>query len=185
MRCDEIRERFVDLLYDELGTPAASPELRAHIDSCPECRKELEGLRVLQDTLRTWKDEASPAPVRIPEFKRRRPAFRFPIFKMLRYAGVAALVTLAFLALSNAELTWNKEGFSFRTHAFSRQTAQNDFYTKSETRRVMKEALRDSESFLIDYNSQQLNAALDLVDKQMGQEMRYVRGLYSQTRAKN
>ena len=39
MRCDEIKERFVDLLYHEQGTPSASPELQAHFRSCPNCQK--------------------------------------------------------------------------------------------------------------------------------------------------
>ncbi len=185
MRCDEIRERFVELLYDERGTPPASPELRAHIDSCPDCRKELEELKGLQGTLRAWKDEPPLRPAWIPETRTSLAARRFSPWKVLRYAGIAALVTLACLALSNAEMTWNREGFSFKTHAFSRELPPPDYYTKSEVRKVMKEALRDSESFMMDYNSQQINAALDYIDKQMGQELQYVRSRYSQTKAKN
>ena len=185
MRCDEIRERFVDLLYSERGTPAASPELKAHIESCPGCRKELEELKALQGTLRVWKDEPPLRPVMLPESVKSPVIRRFSLFNVVRYAGIAALVTLAFLALSNAEFTWNRDGFSFKTHVFSRQIPQNDYYTKAELRRVLKEALRDSESYMMEYNSQQLNSALDLVDRQMGQEIRFVRSHYNQAKVKN
>jgi hypothetical protein len=185
MRCDEIRERFVELLYKERGTPAASPELKAHIESCPGCRKELEDLKSLQGTLRVWKDETPLRPVRIPEAVKSPAIRRFSFFNVVRYAGIAALVTLAFLALSNAEFTWNHDGFSFKTHAFSRQSPQSGYPTNAEVRRVLKDALRESESYMMEYNSQQLNAALDLIERQMGQEMQFVRSHYSQAKGKN
>ncbi len=185
MHCDEIRERFVELLYNERGTPPASPELKGHIDSCPACRKELEDLKILQGTLHSWKDEPPLRPVQIPEISKpsRAPWF-FPL-RVVRYAGVAALVTLAFLALSNAEFTWNREGFSFKTRLFTREASQGEYPTNAEVRKVLKEALRESESYMMDYNAQQLNATLDMVDKQLGQELRYVRSRYIQEHAKN
>ncbi len=185
MRCDEIRERFVDLLYDERGTPAASPELKAHIDSCPSCRKELDDLKALRGVLRTWEDELPIRPVRLPELRSAPTVHRFSIFKVVRYAGIAALVVLAFLALSNAEFTRTADGFSFKTHAFSREIPQGEYITKAEMLRVVKEAIRDSEAYMTESTAQQINAALDLVDKQMGQELQYVRSRYSQSRTKN
>ncbi len=189
MRCDEIKERFVELLYDERGTVPASPELRAHIDSCPSCRKELEDLKALQGVLRNWKDEQPLRPVWIPQAQPLLPLSKrgFPIFKVLRYAGVAALVTLAFLAVSNAEFTRTRDGFAFRTHAFSwaQSQTQEEYITKPEMLKIVKEAVSDSESYMSSYMDQQVNAALDLVDKQMGQEMMYVRGRYSQSKSKN
>ncbi len=185
MRCDEIRERFVELLYNERGTPSASPELKAHIDSCPNCRKELEDLRGLQGILKGWQDEQPLGRVWIPERKPVLMSTRFPIFKVARYAGIAALVVLAFLAVSNAEFTRTSDGFTFKTHAFSRGTPSSEYYTKAEMQRFVKEAIRDSEAYMTDTTNQQLNAALDLVDKQMGQELQYVRSRYSQSKSKN
>ena len=185
MRCDEIRERLIDLLYDERGTPAASPELRAHVDSCPDCRKELDELRSVRGALRTWEDETPLRPVRVPAAEEPRPVPWFSPFRVMGFALKAAVVVLAFLALANSELSWTREGFSFKTHAFSRDLPRNDYATRAETLKVLKLALRDSEAYMREENAQQLNAALDLVDKQMGQQMRYVQTHYTLDRTKN
>jgi hypothetical protein len=185
MRCDEIRERLVDLLYDERGTPPASPELKAHVDSCPSCRKELEELRGLQGALRTWEDEPPLRPVRIPVTGKKLALPWFSPFRMLGFAVKAAVVIVAFLALANAEFTWNREGFSFKTHAFSRELPRSEYPTWAETLKIVKQGLHDSEAYMRDENAQQLNAALDLVDKQMGMEMRYLQSHYTLDRAKN
>jgi hypothetical protein len=185
MRCNEIHERLIELLYDERGTPAASPELRAHIDSCPECRKELEELRSVQGALRAWEDEPQLRPIRIPAAEQSRRASRFSPIPMLGFALKAAVVVLAFLALANAEFTRNREGFSFRTHAFSRELPRSDYSTKAEMLSMLKQYFRDSEAYMREENAQQLNSALDLVDKQMGQQMRYVQSHYALDRAKN
>ncbi len=185
MRCDEIKERFVDLLYDERGTPPASPELKAHIDSCPNCRRELDELRELRGVLRGWEDEKPLRPVWIPEAQRAPARPRFSFLRVVRYAGIAALVVLALLAVSNAEFTRTRDGFSFKTHAFSRDFHSSDYYTKAEVKKIVKEAIRDSEAYQMESNNQQLNAALDLIDKQMGQELRYVRSRYTQSKSKN
>src|SRR5216117_3392091 len=57
MRCDEIREQLVELLYNERGTSPASAELQAHVDSCPSCRLELAELQAARNWLQVWKDE--------------------------------------------------------------------------------------------------------------------------------
>ncbi len=185
MRCDEIKERFVDLLYQERGTPPASPELKAHIDSCPSCRKELDELTRLRGVLRGWEDEQPLRPVWIPQVQPSVAAPRFSFFKVVRYAGLAALVMLAFLALSNAEFTRTSDGFTFKTHAFSREQPQKDYITKPEMMRIVKEAVRDSEAYMNEDTRQRLNAALDLVDRQMGQELQYIRSRYSQSKTRN
>jgi len=185
MRCDEIRERLVDLLYDERGTPAASPELRAHVDSCPDCRKELEELRSVQGALRTWEEEPPLRPICIPAAEHSARVPWFSPLRVLGFAAKAAVVVLAFLALSNAEFTRNRDGFTFKTHAFSRNLPGSEYATRAETLKVVKQALRESEAYMREENAQQLNAALDLVDRQMGQEMSYLRSHYNLDRAKN
>jgi predicted anti-sigma-YlaC factor YlaD len=57
MRCQEIQERFVDLLYQEPGTPSAGKELQEHLKNCPACQKELDGLQSVQTALKAWQDE--------------------------------------------------------------------------------------------------------------------------------
>jgi len=185
MRCDEIRERFVDLLYEERGTPPASPELKAHIDSCPRCRKELDELKGLRGVLRGWEDEQPLRPVWIPEAAQEFVRRRFPFLRVVRYAGIAALVFLAFLAVSNAEFTRTSDGFTFKTHAFAREEPSGEYCTKAEMLKIVKEAIRDSEAYMTESTYRQVNAALDLIDKQMGRELQYVRSRYSQSKTKN
>ncbi len=185
MRCDEIQERFVDLLYDERGTPPASPELRAHIASCPACRAQLEELLEVRQQLKTWEDEAPASPVAIPTVARQRRTSGFALWPVLRYAGIAALVVFAFLSLSNAEITWNKEGFSFRTHLFSSRTGRDDYYTKAENRDVIKKALDDSEARMTELNYRMIQRMLDTVDQERMQELRYVRNSQDRIRGKN
>src|SRR5262245_12998935 len=123
MRCDEVREKLVDLLYEEIGAASGSSELRAHVDSCPKCRTELDELRAVRGLLGAWSDEAPLRPTAVPV----RSAARAPVvpfgsgravrpFALLRWGAIAAAAAVAFLVLANAEITWNREGFSFRTH---------------------------------------------------------------------
>jgi hypothetical protein len=44
MNCHETRERLSDLLDEALPAPELA-EVRAHLDGCPECRRELDQLR--------------------------------------------------------------------------------------------------------------------------------------------
>jgi hypothetical protein len=44
MNCHETRERLSDLLDEALPAPGLA-EVRAHLDGCPECRRELDQLR--------------------------------------------------------------------------------------------------------------------------------------------
>jgi len=182
MRCDEIQERFVDLLYNERGTPPASPELTAHIDSCPVCRRELEGLRKVRLELKTWKDEPLPAPVVIPAAVTRRRASGFVLWPVLRYAGVASLLAIAFLALSNAEITWNKQGFSFRAHGFTAKPVDDDYYTKAEVRNILKKVLDDSESRMTELNYQMIQQMRDTMEQE---QVLYVRDRINRERSKN
>ena len=185
MRCDEIQERFVDLLYDERGTPPPSAELRAHIDSCPVCRNELEGLRKIRVDLKTWRDERIPTPVVIPAAARNHPRRGVVLWPVLKYAGIAALLTLAILTLSNAEITWNKQGFSFRTYGFAGRTASPDYYTKAEVRNILKRVLDDSESRMTELNYQMIQQYRDTVEQERLQDLRYVKESANRERGKN
>src|SRR5512134_3185564 len=101
MRCDEIQERFVDLLYQEQGTPSASPELRAHLASCPACRRELDQLNATRAALAAWQDEPPLRPVVPPQPAAPRSISWAPAFRFLRAGAVAALAVLALLAVAN------------------------------------------------------------------------------------
>jgi predicted anti-sigma-YlaC factor YlaD len=184
MRCDEIQERFVDLLYDERGTPSASPELRAHIESCPACREEFEGLKNLQKTLRSWEDEPALRPVYLPrpDYSLSRPKSYF--WGAVRYAAVAAMLVVAFLILASPEVTWSKQGFSFKTNT-PWSAAKADSYTKAETRNILKQVIDDSEARLTETNYLMMQRLLDTIEQDRMTDLRLVRQRAEQNRNKN
>jgi len=167
MRCDEIQERFVELLYDEAGTPPASAELRAHVDSCPACRAELEELLSVRRALATWKDEPPLRSVaRARPRERSAPASGPWLLRAARYGALAAMALLTFLALANAEITWNRDGFSFRTHLFAARPDTREFYTRTETRDLVRRALDDTERRLSEEAWEVGQRVLDTVDNE-------------------
>lgn len=173
MRCEEIQERFIDLLYHKRGAETANPELQAHLSSCPRCRKELDGLEQVRETLKQWQDEAPLRPVLVPRADRARR--RLMPWNILQYAATAALVVLAFLALANAEISWNNQGFTFKTHLTSGRSSNSDYYTKAELRDILKQVLDDSESRSIQTNYEMIQRMMDTVEQERWQDLRLVR----------
>jgi len=164
MRCDEIQEHLIELLYDEPDTSSVKPEVEAHISSCPECRRELAELRNARELLQVWKDEPPVRPVRVGAAVTPFPARKFGAARLVRYAAVAAMVLLAFLALANAELTWNSEEFSFKTHWAARGSAGSEYYTKEEMLSILKSVLDDYEGRMMEGNLLMLKKMLDTVE---------------------
>ncbi len=150
MRCDEIRDRFVELLYGEPGTPGPSPELQAHVESCSACRKELEELKKVRLALRSWKDEAPIRPVLLPAPALKARVSRIPTWA--KYAAVAAALVLAFLA-----------GFQSRT-----LFPGSDHYTRAETRELIKQVSYDLEARMNENMNVQLQKALDTIENEQG-----------------
>jgi hypothetical protein len=185
MKCQEIQERFVELLYNESGTPAAGPELAAHVESCAACRKELEELRGLQSMLKTWPDEPPLRPVAVPRRASARPLVRWPLWRFARYAAVAALFVMAVLGLANADIRWDKSGFSFRTGLLSRPEPRpsfaSDYYTKEEVSEIMQHFLKDSR----DLNYQMIQRALEYVDEARSVDISYFKNKLKENRPKN
>jgi hypothetical protein len=169
MQCNEIKERFIELLYQEPGTPSASPELQAHLSSCPACQKELAGLKELQATLKLWQDEPPMRPTVIP---RPEPVFSrilFPVWKVVRYPAIAALVILAFLGLSNAQIRWDKDGFSFKT-GLRPQAVQADYYTRDEMKGILENVIDISGRD----NFRMMQYMLNTVDAEQAMELRAI-----------
>ena len=185
MQCNEIRERFVDLLYEEKGTPSAGPELRDHLRICASCQQELAELKSLQATLKVWKDEP---PIRSVAIPRAEPAYRrmrFPVWNALRYAAIAALVTLAFLGISNADIRWDQNGFSFRTSLLPKAATKTlpapDYYTKEEVLEVVQRVADDSRA----YNLMMIQSAMKIMEQENGADLRYVTAKLKESRTKN
>lgn len=152
MKCDEVRERLVDLLYQDKGSPAPDPDLRAHVESCLSCGQEVAELRGVRSKLKEWQDEPPLRKIRIPrvESVRARPAFSW--WQLSRYAAFAALLLLAFLGLANADIRWDSSGFSFKTSLFARsaspeQQSPADLVTQEELRESMLRVMTDSRDF--------------------------------------
>jgi hypothetical protein len=183
MRCDEIRERLVEVLYDECGTSPDSVEMRDHLRECSSCRKDFEDLKQTQKTLHLWKDEP---PLRSTAITRREasPPSGFH-WKYLRYAAIAAMFVMALLALANTQITWNREGFSFSTRLFSTHETENNFYTKAELRDILKRALDESELRTNETNYLMMLKILDTVDQDRWTDLRLTRHQTPQARTRN
>lgn len=155
MRCDEIRERFVELLYDDTGASGEKDDLRAHVDACPSCRAQIEELREVRGLLREWRDEPPLRPIAIPDVRPVEPArvrrFDSGLRTLVRYGAIAAALVLAFLA-----------GVTYRS------STSATYYTKSEVRELIKRALDDSEVRLNETTNLKLQRVLDTVENEQG-----------------
>jgi hypothetical protein len=189
MRCDEIRERIVDVLYDEPGGSAKDAELRAHLRTCPACREELAELKQTRNYLQIWKDETPLRSVattaRRASAGHRMPAPSVFSWRYLRYAAIAAMAVICLLAIANTHVSWNKEGFSFRASLFAGHEAEKDYYTKQELRDLLEQALDDTESRVNETNFMMMQRMLDTIEQDRWMDLRYVRSSGTQNRDKN
>jgi hypothetical protein len=166
MRCDEIQERLIELLYDEPGAASADSALQKHVNSCARCRKELEELQDTRKALKLWKDEE---PLRPPAILRteKPPRHAFgTAWQMVRFGAIAALVLLGVLALANTRITWNRQGLTFSTNLFSGGSPSADYYTKAEVRDILKRSLDDSEARMFETDSLMIQEALETMEKE-------------------
>jgi hypothetical protein len=169
MNCDETREHLVELIYNEGDDSPINNEAREHLRNCPACRRELEELRDTRKYLQLWKDEAPLRNFTIAGHDT-VPSIRFR-WKYLRYAAVAAMLVVCFLALANAQITLNREGFSFSTRLFGGQEPTRDYYTKSEVEDIMN----DSEIRLSETSRLMILKMLDTVEQDRWMDLRLVR----------
>ncbi len=164
----------MDLLYREQGTPPASPELLAHLESCPSCRHELEELNGVQRTLRLWEDEAPLRPVLLPRHVHARPAPSLTFWTITRRIAMAAAVLLAFLALGNAEIKWETGSFSFKTRLAPWYGPGAEYYTKSEARDLVRRALDDTEARMMETNYLMMQRVLDTMEQERWNDLRLI-----------
>jgi predicted anti-sigma-YlaC factor YlaD len=182
MRCDEMQEHFVELLYQEQGTPTASPEVQEHVRSCAACRTELAELKGLQTTLTVWQDEPPLRPVTLPRNRAGAGRVRLPLWSVFRYAAIAVLVTLAFLGLSNAQIQWDRNGFSFRTSLRAQQaTSPSNYYTKEEVKAIILRA-QDAN---VQVSYQMIQDLLRTIDQERAGDFQMLTLQLKQSRNKN
>jgi hypothetical protein len=184
MRCDEIKERLVDLLYDERRSGHADPELQAHVESCLSCRRELEDLGSARAALSLWEDEAPLRPVALPAPRKSVPGW-ITFWPVARRFAMAAALLLAFLALTNAEVSWENGRFSFRTSLLPAPASGSSYYTKAETRDLVRGALDDTESRMTETNYLMMQRMMDTMDQERWSEMRQVIARGNDSRIKN
>jgi hypothetical protein len=179
MRCDEIREYFVDLLYSEAGTQPANLEIQDHLRTCPECRREFEELKQTRNYLQKWEDEFPLRSVTIARHEKR--PIKRDGWKYLRYAAVAAMVFICILALANTEISVTKSRFSISTHIFPAKAPERDYYTKNEVREILNE----SESQMKEINYIMAKRLLDTVEQEQYMNLRLTHSRSSQDRNRN
>jgi hypothetical protein len=180
MRCNEVQERFIDLLYSEKGTPSASPELQGHINSCPDCRRELEELRNVREVLVRWEDEEPVRP--LPALGRKRAEEPRPraFWNILKYAAVAVMAVLSILAISNAEYTSNERGTSIKTHLFRDSAARSEVYSKAEVRDLLKQVMDESELRNGQTTYRMIQVMMDTLEEERSQDLMYVKKVVRQ-----
>jgi predicted anti-sigma-YlaC factor YlaD len=169
MSCDEIQEQLFDLVYDEGGVTPANSEVQEHLRTCSACREQVDELKRTRKYLQLWKDEAPLRSVLIAKCE--RIANKNISLRYLRYAAVAAMVIIGFMALANAQLSWDKNGFTFSTHFFTQHKTEGDYYTKAEMRDLMKEAL----DYTYETNYSMIQKALDTVEQDRRRDFRLIR----------
>ncbi len=183
MRCDDIQERLMEALYDEAGGAQENADLLAHLRTCTACREQLDKLKQTRDYLQLWKDEP---PLRSTAIGRRRlSAPRDWNWRFVRRAAIAAMAVICLLALANMQVSWNKDGFYFRTSLFSAHNKERDYYTKNEIRELLKRALDDSESRVNETNYLMMQRALDTIEQDRWMDLRLIRSSAAQKRNSN
>jgi hypothetical protein len=168
MSCDEIEEQLVDFVYDEGGVPPAN-EVQEHLRACPACREKVDELKQTRKYLQLWKDEPPLRSILIA--KRERIVNKNIGLRYLRYGAIAAMVLISLLALANTQVSWNKNGFTFSTHFFAQHNTEQDYYTKAESRDLIKEVLEYSN----ETNYLMIQKVLDTVEQDRWRDIRLIR----------
>lgn len=174
MRCDEIQERLVEILYGESAGSSDDAQIQEHLRACPACRKELAGLKQTRSYLQNWKDESPPqgiAAFPIRAFKPTAARWHY-----LRYAAIAAMALFCLLALANTQVTWNKEGFSLSAGLWRSRAEDRDYYTKGEVRDLLNRALDDTEYRVVETNYLMMQKMLDMLEQDRWMDLRIARG---------
>lgn len=86
------------------------------------------------------------------------------------------MALICLLAFANTRITWNKDGFSFSTHLFSRPAeTERNYYTKAELRDIMKRALDDTEFRINETNYLMIQRMIETVEQDRWADLNFVR----------
>ena len=92
------------------------------------------------------------------------------------------MVLICFVIFADAEITLNRNGFSYRSHLFARNDAGQGYYTKSEARDLIKRALDDSELRANEVSYAMARKIMDAVERERWMEMRLERATAARNR---
>ena len=171
MRCDELREQMISLVYDEKNDSPDTLEMREHLRTCPACREEIDKLRRTSKYLHLWKDEP---PLRSIAIAKCETAARKSIGRRsIRYAAIAAMAVICFLALANIQVVYTDNEIRFSTHLFPRQEQEGErnYYTKAELRNLMKDAL----DYTNETNYIMMQKMMDTIEQDRWRDIGYIR----------
>ncbi|RKY89236.1 hypothetical protein DRQ09_01730 [candidate division KSB1 bacterium] len=133
MKCDEIKEKLIDLVYDEVSAEEKK-KLKAHLRRCKNCKKEYMELVNTSKVLRKWK---APEPSfnfifikeRISVINRLKEWFRVPGFNFKKFGiafGGIAVGLLIILSLVNFEVNKTENGLSISMGIFKKSKSTID-----------------------------------------------------------
>ena len=107
------------------------------------------------------------------------------VFEQFANLFIAAAFLMAFMALANTQVTWNKEEFSISMRLLPRELSDKDYYTKAELRSLLKQAFDDSEYRMTETNYLMMQKMLDMVEQDRWMDLRLIRAQIAQNRNTN
>ena len=161
MKCNDIKEMFMDLIYDEISDEDKAV-VEKHLEECAACKKELMELSNTSQVLQKWE---IPEPKmnlvfvkeRISILDKVKEWFKLPELSYRKFgfafAGTFACV-LVILSLVNFELSKTNEGFSVKMGLWDKgksgvedQTLfQEMARTQQETIQLITKIMEDKEA---------------------------------------
>jgi len=149
MKCNEIKEKFMDLIYDEIS-PEDKRKVQYHIRRCKACKKEFMELKNTSAVLQKWE---IPEPNMNLVFVQEKSSLLDRIKESLKILdldfrkfgiafGGAAIGLFLILSLFNFEVTKTSEGFSVKMGVLGKdKPAVDDKVLLQEMTKVQRETI--------------------------------------------
>ena len=170
MKCEDMPQQLVSLLYGELETDVAK-KIEAHIKKCPSCRNAYQELRTTTHLLEKWEDAVPKGHfvfVSEPASHWARWKEKFATLSPWSRLAVGipafAAVCLVFLSLLNFRASKNDNGWQF---AFSLQPQKEQSYDNA---RILN-ALTQMQKETLVLTSQLIQESEDQQKREMGMQL--------------
>ena len=144
MKCDDMPQRLVTLLYGELE-PEEEKQIKAHLKACPACRQVYEELRGTSRVLQKWEDVAPKMNLvfvqePVSRWKTWKEKYRQLDWGRRLALGVPVLAVLLFISLTVLNFRARYEGGEWNV-AFSLIPQREQGYSEEQ----LAEALNQSQ----------------------------------------